>query len=68
MIDGSCIASVCTARRRHRVQPISAAGLLTGDLAGALWMVDLDTGDKTLVLDDPLFAPGGVDIARDGTI
>jgi hypothetical protein len=52
------------------VLEMSHAGLLSGDLTGALWAVPPGGGTPTaVVLDEPaFFAPGGMDIADDGSI
>lgn len=44
-----------------------AANSLIGPPGGALWAVDAD-GTRTLLLDEPLFFPGGLDVAHNGDI
>lgn len=44
-----------------------AANSLLGPPGGALWAVDRD-GTRTLLLAEPLFFPGGLDVARNGDI
>jgi hypothetical protein len=49
---------------------MSHAGLLSGDLTGALWAVPPGGGaPQAVVLDNPaFFAPGGMDIGADGSV
>jgi DNA-binding beta-propeller fold protein YncE len=49
------------------VLEIAHNSLLSGDLTGALYRVDRD-GDRHLLLTDPLQAPGGLAVDRDGTL
>ena len=44
-----------------------ATNSLIGPPGGALWAVDSD-GTRTLLLGEPLFFPGGLDVARNGDI
>jgi hypothetical protein len=50
------------------VLEISHNGLLTGDLTGGLWRVPAGGGTPELLLTDPLFAPGGMAVAADGSL
>lgn len=52
------------------VLEMSHAGLLSGDLTGALWSVPAGGGAASPVIsgDPSFFAPGGMDVASDGSI
>jgi sugar lactone lactonase YvrE len=50
------------------VLEIATNGLLSGDLAGALYRVSRRSGEKKLVVSDGLVAPGGLAISRWGDI
>ncbi|HEY7524211.1 MAG TPA: hypothetical protein VH720_11235, partial [Candidatus Limnocylindrales bacterium] len=49
------------------VLEIAHNSLLSGDLTGALYRVDRE-GGKHLLLTDPLQAPGGLAVDRDGSL
>jgi hypothetical protein len=52
------------------VLEMSHAGLLSGDLTGALWAVPPGGGAPSpVVVDNPaFFAPGGMDVAGDASV